>query len=116
MSSPAITHPGEQSTDPDVSEATPAQEAMAAVQVGLYVSAARCLLTYVVAPVAGTLGVFLGPIGFVLLLLGAITSAAGARRLWLLRHRARFLYAGIAIAVCALLIVSVVELVDGVLG
>ena len=106
---------GEQVSDPDGVEATPAQEAMAAVQVGLYVSAARCLLTYVVAPVAGTLGVLLGPIGFVLLLLGAITSAAGARRLWLLEHRARFPYAAIALAACALLAVSVVELVQGVL-
>ena len=89
---------------------------MAAVQVGLYVSAARCLLTYVVAPVAGTLGCLprsdrLRPAPA----RGAITSAAGARRLWQLGHPARFLYAAIAIAVCALAgRSSVVELVEGV--
>ncbi len=74
-----------------------ASEAMAAVQVGLYVSAARCLLTYVVAPVAGAIGILLGPLGLILLLLGAVTSTAGARRLWRLGHRARIPYAAIAV-------------------
>ena len=90
-------------------DADAAQEAMAAVQVGLYVSAVRCLLTYVVAPAAGALGIFLGPVGVVLLLLGAITSVAGARRLWVLRHRARVPYAVLAASVCVLLALSVVQ-------
>lgn len=97
-------------TDLDID---PAQEAMAAVQVGLYVSAVRCLLTYVVAPAAGAIGMFLGPIGFVLLLLGAITSVAGARRLWLLEHRARIPYAAITVSGCALAAASVVQLASG---
>ncbi len=93
----------------------PAHEAMAAVQVGLYVSALRCLLTYVVAPAAGAAGVLLGPIGLVLLLLGAVTSTAGARRLWALGHRARIPYVAIALAVWTLAAASVVQLVIGVL-
>lgn len=93
---------------------SPAQEAMAAVQVGIYVSAVRCLLTYVVAPVAGTAGIFLGPIGFVLLALGSVTSVAGARRLWQLGHRARFVYAAVAGAVVALTALSFVQLVGEV--
>jgi len=72
-------------------------EAIAAVHVGLWVSALRCLLTYVVAPALGAIGVVLGPIGLVLQVLGAITATAGARRLWLLGHRARIPYAVVAV-------------------
>jgi hypothetical protein len=80
------------------------------VQVGLYVAAVRCLLTYVVAPAAGSVGMLLGPIGLLLQLLGAITSTAGAMRLWRLGHRARIPYATVATALCVLTAVSVVQL------
>ena len=75
-----------------------AEQARAAVWVGLYVSAARCLLTYVVAPAVGALGVLFGPLGLVLQVLGTITSISGARRLWVLRHRGWALYALVAAA------------------
>ena len=93
---------GPDAVEPDAlepDEIDPAAEAIGAVQVGLYVSAVRCVLTYVVAPAAGALGVLLGPIGLVLQILGAITSTAGARRLWILGHRARYAYAAVAGAV-----------------
>ena len=78
-----------------------AEQARSAVWVGLYVSAARCLLTYVVAPLAGAfgvLGIFLGPLGLLLQVLGTITAVGGARRLWVLRHRRRLVYGLVAIA------------------
>jgi len=80
------------------SQPTAADEARSAVWVGLYVSAARCLLTYIVAPVVGALGVFLGPLGLLLQVLGTITAVGGARRLWALHHRGRFVYALVAAA------------------
>lgn len=86
---------------------------MGAVHVGLYVSALRCVLTYVVAPVLGTIGIVLGPLGTVLQVLGAVTSIAGARRLWQLRHPARLPYAGLAAVVTALAAYSVVATLGG---
>jgi hypothetical protein len=88
----------------------PVGEAMAAVKVGLYVSAIRCLFTYVIAPAAGTAGVFLGSVGFVLLVLGAITSTVGARRLWVLDRRARIPYLVVATAVDVLAVLAVLDL------
>ena len=101
---------GTEGVDVNSDPALEASEAMAAVQVGLFASAVRCLLAYVVAPAAGAFGIFLGPLGLVLQLLGAVTSSAGARRLWRLGHRARIPYAAVAIAVCALSAISFVQL------
>jgi hypothetical protein len=94
----------------------PAREAAAAVHVGLYVSAARCVLTYVVAPAAGALGLVLGPIGLVLMVAGAITATAGARRLWTLEHRLRLPYTAVALTVGALAIVSLGQAMSGMFG
>ena len=90
-----------------------AAEARSAVWVGLYVSAARCLLTYVLAPLVGALGVFLGPLGLLLQVLGTITAVGGARRLWILRHRGRFVYALVAIALILFTVGSVGQFVLG---
>jgi len=84
--------------DPPMTTESEAEQARSAVWVGLYASAARCLLTYVVAPVLGALGVFLGPLGVLLQLLGTVTTVGGARRLWMLRHPGRVVYALAAIA------------------
>lgn len=89
-----------------------AAEAVGAVWVGLWVSALRCLLTYVVAPALGALGVVLGPVGLALQLLGAVTSTAGALRLRTLGHRARYAYAAIAVAIWAATLLSVASLFD----
>ncbi len=94
----------------------PAREATAAVHVGLWVSATRCLLTYVVAPLVGALGVFLGPLGLLLQVAGAITATAGARRLWALGSTLRIPYAGLAVAVDLLAVVALVEVVRQVVG
>ena len=96
-------------------EASPAEEAIAAVHVGLYVSAFRCLLTYVVAPALGAVGVLLGPVGLVLQVLGTITAGYGARRLWVLRHRARIPYAALAVVVAVLTLATLSQALGGVL-
>ena len=80
-------------------EADAAQEQ---VRMGIYVSAIRCLITYVAAPALGTAGVlagFLGAAAVVLQILGAVLCTFGAIKLWKLKHRARYLYAGVAVAV-----------------
>jgi ABC-type Fe3+-siderophore transport system permease subunit len=99
---------------PDLDD--PSREAAAAVHVGLWVSATRCLLTYVVAPLAGAVGVFLGPIGFLLQVCGAITATAGAHRLWVLHSRLRYPYLALALAVDALALVALVDLTGPMLG
>lgn len=96
-------------------EVDPAEEAVAAVHVGLYVSALRCLLTYVVAPALGAVGVLLGPVGLVLQVLGTITAGFGARRLWALRHRARLPYALLAGVLLVLTVASLTQAIGGVL-
>jgi len=98
-----------------VETATPA-DAIAAVHVGLWVSATRCVLTYVVAPAAGALGILLGPVGLVLQLLGAVTATHGARTLWAVGHRARHLYTFVALAVTAAAVPPLVSTLKDLLG
>jgi hypothetical protein len=83
-----------------------AEQARSAVWVGVHVSAARCLLTYVIAPLAGTFGILLGPAGILLQVLGTITAVSGALRLWALGHRGRFVYAFVAVALVLITAVS----------
>lgn len=80
-------------------EADAAQEQ---VRVGIYISAVRCLITYLLAPALGTAGAmtsFLGFTGIALQILGAVICTFGAIRLWKLGHRLRYLYAAVAGAV-----------------
>ena len=98
-----------------VPDADPAREAAAAVHVGLWVSATRCVLTYVVAPAAGALGLVLGPVGLLLMLAGAITATAGARRLWILGHRLRLPYGAVALTVDALAVVTLSQTMSDLL-
>lgn len=85
---------------------TTGEEALAAIHVGIWVSATRCLLTYVVAPAAGALGLLLGPLGLLLQVAGAITASYGARRLWPLQHRLRVPYLGLAVVVDLVTVVA----------
>lgn len=86
--------------------ASSSEEALAAVHVGIWVSATRCLLTYVVAPVVGALGLVLGPVGLVLQVAGAITASYGARRLWPLGHRLRVPYLAVALVIDLVTVVA----------
>lgn len=80
-------------------EADAAQEQ---VRLGVYVSAVRCLITYLLAPALGAAGAFagfLGVAGIALQILGAVICTFGAIRLWKLGHRLRYVYAAVAGAV-----------------
>ncbi|WP_170131413.1 hypothetical protein [Quadrisphaera granulorum] len=100
-------------TDPSHPEPVddPAGEARAAVTLGLYTSAARCLVQYVLAPALGTLGVLLGPLGLVLQVLGAVVAVSGARRLHRLRHAAWPAYVVVAALVVGVTVWSLLDAV-----
>ena len=93
------------------------REAAAAVHVGLWVSATRCVLTYVVAPVAGAVGVFLGP---------TRPAAPAGRRdhrdrrsppaVDCCSHRLRLPYVALAFSVDLLAVIALLELLDLTLG
>lgn len=105
---------------PDAAALVPADDqiarAKAAVTVGLYVSATRCLLQYVVAPVLGVLGVFAGGLGVLLQVLGCVTSVAGARRLRQLESRWWMAYAVLALLVGMVTVAVLVRTVMEVVG
>lgn len=101
--------PGERVSAPTVNDA------VSAVRLGIWASATRCVLTYVVAPAAGALGLVLGPVGMILQILGSVTAIYGARTLWSLRHRARHVYAVVAAAVTAAAVIAVIQFFEEVL-
>ncbi len=103
MESPELTNSADVTdlvTQEDLQlEADAAQEQ---VRLGIYISAVRCLITYLLAPALGTAGTmtsFLGVAGIALQILGAVICTFGAIRLWKLGHRLRYLYAAVAGAV-----------------
>ncbi len=103
------SEPGVAIEDAQLDDAAAAQEQ---VRSGIYLTAVRCLLTYVLIPgvsATGALAGLLGVAGLGLQLLGAAVSTFGAIKLWQLRHRARFLYGMVTGCVYAATILSVVE-------
>jgi hypothetical protein len=80
------------------------------VQLGLYASALRCLVTYVLIPLVGTASAiagFLGSVGIGLQILGAVLCSLGAHQLWTLGHHMRYAYAVVAIAVYLITLMTV---------
>jgi hypothetical protein len=104
---------------PDGQTATE-RAAQRAFSTSVFVSAVRCLLTYVVLPfVAPALGLAAGvgpaigiPVGIVAIAANVMTI----RRFWAADHRWRWAYTGIAVTVIALLGVLMVEDVASLLG
>lgn len=82
-------------------ECQEAHNARHAVRLGVWVSAARCLFVYVVAPLAGGLGALFGMAGILLQVVGTAAAISGARTLWRRHHRARYAYAAVAVGVSA---------------
>ncbi len=83
---------------PSATASDPAHEA---VRWGVWVSAIRCVLTYLVAPVVGGLAGFWGALGLGLQLAAAVAVIVGTRTLWRRRHRARVPYTAVAALVLA---------------
>ncbi len=92
-----------------VDDVEEANEGVGAITLGLYISAARCILTYIVAPVLGGFGHALPVVGQVLQTLGAVVSIAGAWRLWVVRNRWRYAYAAIAAAVAVVAVTAFIH-------
>lgn len=86
-------------------------DAKAAVTLGLYISAARCIFTYMIAPALGAVGIVFGPLGLLLQIFGGVMATIGARRLWLLKHRLWIPYALLAVAIDALAVFALYELI-----
>jgi len=81
-------------------EQAEAEGATEAVRLGLYLSAVRCLLTYVLIPALGAtvaLTRWLSPVAATLQVLAAFTAVSGTRTLWRLRHPLRWAYAALAV-------------------
>jgi hypothetical protein len=76
----------------------------------LWLSAARCTLTYLVVPLAGSLGPLGVVHGYLAVLLGlgaAVCSVQSTRRFWMADHGRRWHYTGFAAVVLVLLAVGV---------
>lgn len=70
-----------------------------AVRWGVWASGLRCVLVYVVGPLAGGLAGLLGAAGMSLQLVATVTTAVGVRSLFRVRHPARVPYLLVAVAV-----------------
>jgi hypothetical protein len=82
-----------------------AREATRAMSSSIFLSAVRCLLTYLVIPVAGP-AVHLAngvgrPLGIALCFLAAFFSIRSMRRFWTANHKYRWYYTTFAIIVLA---------------
>jgi len=100
--------------------AAPEGAAQRAFSTSIFVSAVRCLLTYIVLPfVAPALGLAAGvgpaigiPVGLVAITANVMTI----RRFWAADHRWRWGYSAISLSVIALLVVLLIDDVKGLLG
>lgn len=66
------------------------------VRWGIWVSALRCILTYVVAPLTGGLAGVLGIAGLCLQCIACVVVVNGTRQLWLAKNRWRLAYLAIS--------------------
>lgn len=71
-------------------------DAHKAFRTSLIVSAVRCLITYLVVPIAVPLlsfaGVFAAPIGITLCIVAVVNGVHSVRRFWISDHRMKWLY------------------------
>lgn len=71
-------------------------DAHKAFRASLLVSAIRCLITYLVVPIAVPLisfaGVFAAPIGIALCIVAVVNGIHSVRRFWISDHRMKWLY------------------------
>ncbi len=100
-----------------ISGTTERSDGVDAVRVGVYASALRCLLTYVVAPALAialpAAGAAVGSIAGALQALGAAVATAGCVILWQTRHRARVPYTVVTAAVLALALYPLIAALGG---
>lgn len=92
-------------------------DGVAAIRIGIYASALRCLVTYVVAPATAlsipVAGAAMGSLAQALQALGAAVATAGCITLWQERHWARVAYTVVTSAVLALALYPLVAAMGG---
>lgn len=101
---------------PEASTPTPEQQATSNLMTGLYLSAIRCVITYVLVPLGGALAglaSFAQPAAVVLQVVAAVFAVRGARRLWATGHRLKWVYVAIAAILVVWAIITVVLALTG---
>jgi hypothetical protein len=86
----------------DTNDGLTTSAGLAQVRWGVYLSAARCLVTYLLMPGLGIVGVVGGVLGFLgtgIQVIGAVLCSVGAYRLWRAQHWARYGYVAVAASV-----------------
>lgn len=105
---PRIGHTRPPRTDAPAADA----RAHRALRASVVISALRCLVTYLLVPIATPLISFAdlvaAPISLLLCLIAAITGVLSVRRFWKLDHRFKWLYTGFIAFVFLILTVAVI--------
>lgn len=107
----AVPRPGGPPLEPPRLDRSVGEAARESVRWGVRVSAIRCVVSYVIAPLVGGFAGFWGAIGLGLQLAAGVIVIAGTRSLWRGRHRWRVLYtlvAAVVVATTGLTLASVV--------
>lgn len=84
------------------------------------VSGIRCLVTYLLVPIAvpflSFAGVLAAPVGIILCIVAVVNGVVSVRRFWAADHRARWMYTGFMAVVFAVLGVAVTTDISRVAG
>jgi FtsH-binding integral membrane protein len=87
-------------------------DARSAMSKSILISAVRCMLTYLIIPLAGpTVGIVGSagrPIGAVLCVAGMYTSTRSMRKFWIANHRMRWVYTVFAAVILTYMVVSLI--------
>ena len=95
-------------------------DAHKAFRTSLMVSAVRCLITYLVVPIAVPLlcfaGVFAAPIGIALCVVAVVNGVVSVRRFWTSDHRMKWMYTWFIVFVFAVLAVALYADISRLVG
>lgn len=95
-------------------------DAHKAFRTSLVVSAIRCLVTYLVVPIAVPLisfaGVFAAPIGIALCIVAVVNGVISVRRFWVSDHKMKWLYTWFMVVVFLVLGVALYADISRLLG
>lgn len=95
-------------------------DAHKAFRVSLVISAVRCLITYLVVPIAVPLlsfaGVFAAPIGIALCAVAVVNGVVSVRRFWTSDHAMKWMYTWFMLFVFAVLAVALYADISRLVG
>ena len=88
-------------------------DARSAFSTSIVISAVRCMLTYLLIPLAGpTVGIVGSagrPVGAILCLAGMFTSTRSMRKFWIANHKFRWYYTAFAAIILTYMVVSLIS-------